>query len=152
MTEGQLKNLRAAISVAQMCKLLGMSRSQFNSHVHRGTFHPPLYLVKNKRPFYIASMAEENLTARQTGIGVNGQYVLFYERHVPSQPKPRQGDRAKPGHTKLLASLRSLGLETVSPEQVQVALSACFPSGTSGHDEAEVLRVVFRHLKRAEAG
>lgn len=147
-----LKNQRAAISVAQMCKLIGMSRSQFHSHVRRGTFHPPLYLIENKRPFYTASMAEENLTTRQTGIGVNGQFVLFYERRLPGQTKPRQGDRAKPGHAKLLGSLRSLGLETVSPEQVQAALSAFFPSGTNGHDETEVLRAVFRHMKRSEAG
>ena len=61
--------MKAVVSVAQMCRLLKMSRSQFYWHVKRGTFHAPLYLASNKRPYFTASMVEDNLRARETGNG-----------------------------------------------------------------------------------
>jgi len=92
-------------------------------------------------------MVEDNLQARQTGIGVNGEYVLFYERQskasTSSQPK------RKPNHSGLIEGLKSLGLAAVTSEQVDAALTACFPKGTSDEDESAVLRAVFRQLKRS---
>ena len=68
MSENRIK---AAISVSKMCALLSMSRSQFYWHVRKGTFHAPLKLP-NGRPYYNASQVEDNLKAREMGIGVNG--------------------------------------------------------------------------------
>ena len=135
--------LKAAMSVSCQCHLLKMSRSQFYWHVKRGTFHAPLYLALNKRPYFTASMVEDNLRARETGVGVNGEYVIFYER----QPARSQAD-----HSSLLEGLRTLGLGSVTPDQLEAALQACFPKGTVGQDEANVLRTVFRHLKRSGCG
>jgi hypothetical protein len=135
--------LKAVISVSCQCRLLKMSRSQFYWHAKRGTFHAPLYLASNKRPYFTASMVEDNLRARETGVGVNGEYVIFYER----QPARSQAD-----HSSLLEGLRTLGLGSVTPDQLEAALQACFPKGTSGQDEANVLRTVFRHLKRSGSG
>lgn len=142
---------KAAISVSEMCRLLDLSRSQFYLHVGRGTFHPPLYMVRNRRPFFTAVMAEENLHAKQTGIGVNGQYVLFYEKQsVSESEKPRRS--SKSNYAGLIASLQSLGLDNVTQTKVDAAVESCFPGGTDGHDESEVLRAVFRQLKRLESG
>lgn len=135
--------LKAAISVSSLCRLLKMSRSQFYWHVKRGTFHAPLYLASNKRPYFTASMVEDNLKARESGVGVNGEYVIFYER----RPSRTQAD-----HSALLEGLRTLGLGTVTPDQLEATLQACFPKGTNGQDEANVLRTVFRHLKRSGSG
>jgi len=66
MTDNQPK---AAITVSRMCSLLEMSRSQFYWHVRKGTFHAPLKL-SNGRPYYNASQVEDNLKARELGIGV----------------------------------------------------------------------------------
>lgn len=142
--------LKAAVSVSGQCRLLKMSRSQFYWHVKRGTFHAPLYLASNKRPYFTASMVEDNLRARETGVGVNGEYVIFYER----QPTCTKTEFKKPkvNHSALLDGLGSLGLNGVTTEQLEAALAACFPKGTSGQDEANVLRVVFRHLKRSASG
>lgn len=141
------KPLKAVVTLAEMCRLLQISRSQFYWHVKKGTFHEPLRMESNNRPYFTASMVEDNLQARQTGIGVNGEYVLFYERQsksgTSSQPK------RKPNHSALIEGLKALGLAAVTPEQVEVALTACFPKGTSGEDESAVLRAVFRHLKRS---
>jgi hypothetical protein len=135
------------MSVSSQCRLLRISRSQFYWHVNRGTFHAPLYLVSNKRPYFTASMVEDNLKARETGVGVDGEYVIFYER----QPKTTLA-KTKADHSSLLEGLRTLGLGSVTPEQLATALEVCFPKGTTGQDEANVLRVVFRHLKRSGSG
>lgn len=139
--------LKAAVSVSAQCRLLKMSRSQFYWHVKRQTFHAPLYLASNKRPYFTASMVEDNLRARETGVGVNGEYVIFYER-LPTATKATE-KKGKPDHSTLIDGLKALGLNTVTSEQVEAAVAACFLNGTTGQDEANVLRVVFRQLKRS---
>jgi hypothetical protein len=139
-------SLKAATSVSQMCRLLKMSRSQFYWHVKRGTFHAPLYLASNKRPYFTATMVEDNIKARDTGVGVNGEFVIFYERQ-PAAANPEKKDTLN--HAALIDGLKNLGVIPVTRDQLQAALVACFPDGTSGQDEAHVLRVVFRHLKRS---
>jgi hypothetical protein len=138
--------LKAAVSISGQCRLLKMSRSQFYWHVKRGTFHAPLYLASNKRPYFTASMVEDNLRVRETGVGVNKEFVIFYERQ-PVATKA-EGTKPKVDHSGLLAGLGTLGL-VVTTAQVDAALTACFPKGTNGQDETNVLRVVFRHLKRS---
>ena len=146
VTEDRLK---AAISVSKMCKILAMSRSQFYWHVRRGTFHAPLKLP-NGRPYYNASMAEDNRKAREMGIGVSGGYVIFYERGEPTDAKPNKAvARAKADYSDLMENLQSLGLPGVTAAAVQKAVGECFPKGTAGQDEHEVLRTIFRHLKRS---
>ncbi len=81
---------------------------------------------------------------------MNGEYVLFYERQ-PTVMKP-EGKKAKADHSSLIDGLKALGLSTVTNEQIEAALAACFLNGTTGQDEANVLRVVFRHLKRSGVG
>lgn len=147
MTDNQPK---AAITVSRMCSLLGMSRSQFYWHVKRGTFHAPLRL-SNGRPYFNASQVEDNLKARELGIGVNGEYVLFYERTDEPQ-KPRETPPPKADHTELLDGLQSLGLTSVTAKQVAEAVAVCYPKGTRNEDENDILRTVFRHLKRAGVG
>jgi len=143
VTEDRLK---AAISVSKMCRLLSMSRSQFYWHVKRKTFHPPLKLP-NGRPYYNASQVEDNLKAREMGIGVSGGYVIFYERGEPGSAKPIA--KAKADYTDLMENVQALGLAGVTAAAVEKAVSECFPKGTAGQDEHDVLRTVFRHLKRA---
>ena len=138
--------LKAAVSVSAMCRLLKMSRSQFYWHVKRGTFNAPLKLP-NGRPYFTASMVEDNLRARETGVGVNGEYVIFYER-LPTATKTTE-KKGKPDHSTLIDGLKALGLTTVTSEQVEAAVAACFLNGSPGQDEANVLRTVFRHLKRS---
>lgn len=141
---------KAALSVAAMCRLLKMSRSQFYWHAKRGTFHAPLYLESNKRPYYTASMAEENLLVRQSGVGVNNEYVIFYER----QPigTNAEGKKPKASHSALLEGLKASGLKTVTSEHVEAALAACFPNGTNGQDDNMILTMVFRQLRRSGVG
>jgi predicted DNA-binding transcriptional regulator AlpA len=145
------KPLKAAVSVAEMCRLLQMSRSQFYWHVKRGTFHEPLRLASNNRPYFTASMVDDNLRVRQTGVNVNDEYVIFYERRAADDTKPT-GKKPKADHSSLIQGLKSFGISSITPDQVESALDACFPGGTRDKDEIEVLRAIFRHLKRTGAG
>jgi len=141
-------SLKAAVSVSKMCSLIGMSRSQFYAHVRKGTFHAPLKLP-NGRPYYNASQVEDNLKAREMGIGVNGQYVIFYEHHDDTPKKPVA--KPKADYTDLIESLQALGLTGVTAAEVDKAMAECFPKGTAGQDENDILRTVFKHLKRSGA-
>lgn len=141
--------IKGATSVAEMCRQLGMSRSQFYLHIKRGTFHEPQRL-SNGRPFFTASQVEDNLKAREMGVGVNGEYVLFYERK-PKDDSELGEDKIKTDISALVQGLKSLGL-TVSNEQAEAAVEACYPKGIAGIDETDILRSVFRHLKRSGSG
>ena len=144
--------IKAAISVSSQCKLLKMSRSQFYAHIRKGTFHAPLKLP-NGRPYYNASMVEDNLKARELGIGVSGEYVIFYERGEPCSGGPsKPAAKPKANFTDLMDSLQSLGLTGLTVAVVEKAVAECFPKGTADQDEPNILRTVFRHLKRAGTG
>lgn len=143
------KPQKAAISVAEMCRLLEISRSQYYWHVERATFHPPVYMIKNKRPYFTAEMAQQNIEAKETSIGVHGQYVIFYAKRAPASPGAPKGGKAN--HSRLVTSLKSLGLEKVTSELVEAAMRSCFPDGAAGQEEAHVIRTIFRHLKRSES-
>lgn len=148
MTDNQPK---AAITVSRMCSLLGMSRSQFYWHIKKGTFHEPLRL-NNERPYFNASQVEDNVKAKELGIGVNGEYVLFYQRDNEPKPpasKPIEKPKPKQDFTELMEGLSSLGLSGLTTTAVAAAVEHCYPQGTDGQDENDILRTVFRHLKRA---
>ena len=140
-------NSMKAVSVSAHCKQLQISRSQYYWHVKKGTFHAPLHLTSNNRPYLTASMVEDNLRVRETGISVTGELVIFYERQPKSERK-----ESKASHSSLMEGLRTLGLNAVTNDQIESALAVTFPNGTDGQDEANVLRVVFRHLKRSRVG
>ena len=139
--------MKAAISVSSLCRLLNMSRSQYYFHAKRGTFHSPLYLASNNRPYFTASMVEDNLRARESGVGVNGEYVIFYERREASQKV--EAKKPTVDLSSLVDGLRTLGISNMKNEQVEAAIDANFPNGTEGQEESNILRAVFRHLKKS---
>jgi len=51
----------------------------------------------------------------------------------------------------MLESLQALGLTGLTTAAVEKAVAECYPKGTAGHDEHDILRTVFRHLKRSGA-
>lgn len=142
--------IKAAISVSKMCSMIGMSRSQFYAHVRKGTFHAPLKLA-NGRPYYNASMVEDICKAREMGIGVNGEYVIFYERSGEAPPTLVAPSKPKADYSSLLDSLQALGLGGLTMATVEKAVADCYPKGTTGAEEPDILRTVFRHIKRAES-
>jgi hypothetical protein len=142
--------LRAAVSVSQMAKLVDLSRASFYAYIKRGIFLAPIYSVVNHRPLFTAEMQAENLAVRESAVGVNGQYVLFYEkRQAPAAAKALP---KKSQHDGLMASLKSLGLDKITAAQVDEAIASNFPNGIADVDEAVVLRTLNRHLRRLGHG
>ena len=142
---------KAAVSVTAMAKAVGLSRSQFYAYMKRGVFPWPVYSLATRRPFFTAEMQQEILEVRQSGIGCNGEYVLFYERRTPSAPSIQPPSRRAP-NAGLVEGLKSLGLSNVTQTQVAAAVAAVYPNGTDGVDEAVVIRSVYRHLRRLNLG
>ena len=138
--------IKAVVSVSEMCRQLNLSRSQYYLLAKKGVFHKPLYPENNKRPYFTASMVEDNLKVRETSIGVNGEYVLFYQSRTEAKNDTKQKPKEKQKQKDLIASLKQLGLDT-TVDQVEGAISANFPRGIEGIDQSNILRTVFRHLK-----
>lgn len=142
--------VRAAVSVSQMARMLGLSRSRFYELMTKGVFLTPIYSVTTKQAFFTREMQQCNLQVRVEQIGINGEFVLFQERRpTPQGEQPARSSRRREGRVAtLVQGLKSLGLETVDAASVERALAACYPNGTDENDETTILRTIFRHLRR----
>jgi hypothetical protein len=145
---------KSAVSVAEMARMVGLSRARFYQLI--GTAFPhPLYNVATKRPFYPPDLQEACLEVRRRNCGVDGKPVLFHRRKDEvSSVRPKQsGRKAAPDDSRcreLMAGLRSLGLTGVTVAQVQAALVELRVSDSAQTGNGEVLRAVFLHLKRQD--
>jgi hypothetical protein len=149
---------KAALSVSDMARRCGLSRSHFNLLIRTGIMPQPLYSLRNRRPFYDQEFQELCLRVRSTNTGADGQYVVFYDRRSVSPPTNTAPSRTRTtrqqptaqtdAHAELVDGLRALGLTDATAAQVDAALRACYPSGHAGIDEGEVLRELWRHLRR----
>jgi len=146
--------LRAAVSVSQMALMVGLSRASFYEHVKGGTFLAPVYSLGKRRPIYTAEMQRKNLEVKATQLGVNGEFVLFYERQtrveVGHPPQRRRSAASGTVASEYLRSLERLGLSELSDAQVEQALASCYPQGSAGVAEGDVLRVIYRFLRRSD--
>lgn len=143
---------KSIVSVAEMARMLGLSRQRFYQLI--GTAFPhPLYEIATRRPFYTEEQQQVCLEVRRRNYGIDGKPVLFYASRSPSGPR-----KQKPAKPKLEAKgkdvaalvdgLNALGLTTATAAQVERTAKELFPQGTNGIDQSEVLRTVFLHLKR----
>ena len=137
---------KAAVSVSEMATMCGLSRSRFYVLVLSGIFPRPVQKASCKRPHFDLELQEKCLEVRRTGVGFNGQPVMFNRKSgQPSKPRGRKS--ASGQHAELVEALKSLGL-TATAEEVGVAIREVFPDGTEGTDQGEVIKAVFLHLKR----
>lgn len=144
---------KAIVSVAEMARMVRLSRARFYQLMKTGTFPKPIYDEETGRPYYAEDLQRVVLEVRRRNCGVDNRPVLFYARG-PRPACPVQRPRAtkwkptKPAHPKLLEGLAALGLTTATAAQVDAALKAVYPHGVGEADQAELLRAVFLYLKR----
>lgn len=156
MSSQNLVPTKAAVSISEMAKMVGLSRQRFAQL--RGTAFPePDHDHVTGRPFYNEEKQRSCLSVRQRNVGVDGKPILFYARRsdFSGQTSRRKQSKAKPPvtrtddrHGDLIDALRSLGLTSVTNAQVETALAELFPSGTNGIADGEIIRSVFVHLHR----
>jgi len=146
-------NLKAAVSVTEMARMLGMSRSRFYQLVQEGVFLPPVHDTETRRPFFPPEIQKANLEIRARNYGANNRPILFYSRRsyasAPREPRPsKPASETQPVDPDLIEALVDLGLDDPTDAQVRSAIRTCYPGGTTGVDESEVLRAIYRYLKR----
>ena len=144
----------AAISVSEMARRLTLSRGRFYELIREGAFPQPCYCVHSRRALYPIELQQQCLAVRETNIGANGRYVLFYQQRAPSPSVPirsrltRERSRAAdPALAILREGLASLGMAAVADDHIRSALGSAFPSGTDGTDAGTVLAAVFRQIR-----
>jgi hypothetical protein len=142
---------KAAVSVAEMARMVGLSRARF--YQLAGTTFPwPRYDVATRRPFFDEELQAACLEVRRRNCGIDGKPVLFYARRPLAAPvpgrKPKKAAASDDRHADLLDGLKSLGLVAVTVAQVAEAVKELYPNGVPTDADGEVLRAVFLYLRR----
>ena len=145
---------KQAVTVAEMARMVGLSRARFYQLI--GSAFPfPLYQIVTRRPFFDADLQQVCLEVRRKNCGIDGNPIMFYSRRGGSESLPRAKTRRSTPEPKtneplagILESVQSLGLSSVTLAMVNAAVKELFPSGWQIVPEGEVIRAVFIHLKR----
>jgi len=150
--------IQSAITVAEMARRLEMSRARLYQLIDQNVMLPPVHSLQTRKPFYTEEMAQRNLDVKRRNVGINGQIVMFYStRTLPQSPAAKtrksraelkSAKSSEKEHSQLVDDLKALGLETVTAAQVESAIKIIYPTGISEVDESEVLRTLYRYLKR----
>ena len=153
-----IEQTKAAITVADMARMVGLSRARFYQLI--GTAFPwPVYSVTSRRPFFNEALQQVCLEVRRRNCGVDGRPVLFYARQHSQAPRPtpKRKPISRPkatvpddGLLDILEGVRALGLTMTTYAQVEAAVRTAFPTGTSGVSAGEVIRAVFLALQRQD--
>lgn len=149
-TQNREIELKPFATVGEMAAMVGLSRSRYNDLVKSGFFLFPLYSIDSRRPFYTAEMQTENLAARESRIGINGEFVMFYRQRKSTAKKPRKITHQKENHGLIAQRLKQLGVNATTA-QIEEAIKACFPDGTKNKDEMSIVRALMRHLRQPQA-
>ena len=142
---------KAAVSVAEMARMLGLSRARFYQLVG-STFPWPQYDLATRRPFYNEELQRVCLDVRRQNCGIDGRPLLFYARRPTTAPplrKPRKAAAASDDrHADLVDGLKGLGLAAATAAQVAEAVKELYPNGASDVPQGELVRAVFLYLRR----
>ena len=146
MNNKKLSITKQIVSMTEISKMLQLSRARFYQLLEIGFFPKPKYDDRSKRPYYDLALQQKCLECRQSGIGVDGSFMLFY---LPRQKETVSHIRKKkedPVIKEFAEILDSMGLETAFNE-VQKALNVLYPNGTGELEQGVVVRELFRYLK-----
>lgn len=147
---------KTVVSVAEMARMVGLSRARFYQLVKDGIFPAPIYDVATRRPFFTEEMQAICMEVRKRNCGVNGKPILFYApRHPLGQQlrlvkKTKTEPKQKSQYADLLGGLKALGLESITAAQVEPLVKELFPEGIQKLDCGEVIRAVFLRIKRRD--
>lgn len=164
--------LKVAVSVSDMARMLGLSRSRFHQLLKEGVFPAPSRCQSSPRPFYDGLTQEVCLDVRRRNVGINGKTIMFYSRpfgpHLLTfRPRPlgAQGPSARkkekptpvpvapaPKNASLIEGLKQLGLSDLTESKVSAAVIEVFPQGLDSQPHEAVLTAIFRHLSRQNSG
>jgi hypothetical protein len=132
-----------------MSHILDLSRSRFYQLLDEGIFPPPLYDVRTRRPFYSAELQQLCCEIKESGLGFNGQFILFYSpRTKPNTPRKHtvKSNTTDTQYKEYIETLQNMGLNCTA-SQVSNAIDKLFPDGLENIDQGVVIRDLFRYIK-----
>jgi len=140
---------KVVVTVAEMARMVGLSRARFYQLIGCSAFPHPVYDVATRRPCYDENMQKTCFMVKQRNRGVDGKPVMFYARRTPTvTPRPATKPRtAAPKRDPLVDSIKALGLASVTSADVLTAVAELYPNGIGVIDRGEVIRAVFLRLK-----
>ena len=136
---------KSAVSVAEMARMVGLSRARFYQ-LMGSAFPHPIYDVESKRPYYDEDAQRTCLEVRRRNCGIDGKPILFYCRHAPKAAPRKRPAHVQNPNIELLEGLKGLGL-VVNSAQVEAAIKTLFPRGIEHVEQGEMIRSVFIHLQ-----
>ena len=143
------EQFKAAVTVAEMARMVGLSRSRFYQLI--GTSMPEPSRDAAGRPFFSEDQQRVVLEVRRRNCGVDGKPILFYAARgklaVPLAKRPSKVKQIDDQYADIVAGIRGLGLTTITAAQVNAAVKELFPSGIAKLDSVEVIRSVFLSIK-----
>jgi len=147
MNSKKMPTLKPIISVTEMAKMRNLSRARFYQLLEQGIFPQPIYDLRTHRPLYDAKLQMACLEVRETGIGADGSYMLFYSpRKKEAQPRNSiKRTKTYSIHKEFAETLVSMGLNC-SAKDVSAALSELYPDGVGKVEHGVVIRDLFRFL------
>ncbi len=137
---------KAIVSIKEISEILNLSRSRFYQLLQVGFFPKPKYDERSKRPYYNLELQQKCLECRQSGIGIDGSYMLFYSPRKKETVSHMRNTKIAPMVKEIVETLQTMGLE-VTVEQVQQGLSELYPDGIGEIDQGVVVRDIFRYFK-----
>ena len=148
MNTQKLSITKPIVPIAEICRMVGLSRSRYYQLVDSGFFPKPLYDERSNRPYFDAALQKQILESRNSGIGADGSYMLFYsprkkEGHSKKSIKCIKTDSVS---KEFAETLESMGLDCTEKD-VSGVLSELYPDGTEGIDQGLVIRELYRFLK-----
>jgi len=153
MSSKLLSTSKSIISVTDMAKSVGLSRARFYQLVKQGIFPQALYSTRTRRPFYDEDLQKECLQVRESGIGHNQEYILFYSARENNPGKRKsQHKKSTSNHQyiEIVETLQTMGL-SASHSQVEQVIKEIYPDGIDDQEVGVVVREIYRQLKTAGA-
>ena len=148
MNTQKLSITKPIVSVNEICRMVGLSRSRFYQLLDSGFFPKPLYDERSNRLYFDAALQKQILESRHSGIGVDGSYMLFYSpRKKEGQSKKSKNSRKTDSvFQEFTETLENMGLDC-SEKDVSAALSELYPDGVENIDQGLIIRELYRFLK-----
>jgi len=140
-------NLKPVVNFSTMADMLNLSTSRCYQLLDAGILPKPVYCTRTKRPLYTEELQQRCLEIKETNIGANNQYILFYvPRNKSISPKKIKTTNINPVYQEFAETLSSMGLD-ITPKEVEKAVSDLYPDGIDGKDHGLIIRDLFRKLK-----
>ena len=146
MSNKKLSITKQIVSMTEISQMVQLSRARFYQLLEQGFFPKPLYDDRSKRPYYDLALQQKCIECRESGIGSDGSYMLFYSPRKKENVSHIRKKKIDPVVKEFVETLQEMGVETTA-EKVEQGLSEIYPDGVGSEEQGVVIRELFRYLK-----